>query len=178
MQSHHQCCLYWISNISPCCEWGRRKEKGHTIPLAPCAKSSCSPTPGTQDWVCGSPLMGVLSIRVCCVLQQETSYSDMSHCLVRSKNALIRKSCIFLNNVTAPIPDCILNLAGGWGQGSCCPCTRSCCQLGPWHWGLKALSLPWEVLCPGSRWYHFRDDTSPLAQLSWCEKAALSLQGV
>lgn len=114
---------------------------------------------------------------VCRVLRQETSYSDLSYCLARSANAFIQKSCSFLNNVTAPIPYCILSLAGESGQGSCCPCTRSWCQLGPWHWGLKALSQPWEVLCQGRRWYHFRE-TSPLAQLSWWEKMALSLQGV
>lgn len=85
---------------------------------------------GQGLWV---SLAALLPFRVCCVLQQETSCSDLSCCLVRSKNTLIQKSCSVLNNFTAPIPDCILNLAGGWGQGSCCPCTWSWCQAGPWH---------------------------------------------
>lgn len=132
----------------------RRKGKQHAIPSLLVQRAAAAQL---LAWVCGSPLMRLLPIMVFCVLQHEISCSDLSHCLVRSENAFIQKSCSFLNNVTAPVLDCILNLARRWVQGSCCPFTRSWCQLGSWHWGPKAHPRPWDIPCQGSRCHNFRN---------------------
>lgn len=108
--------------LSACHERGGRKGKEHAIPSLLVQRAAAAQL---LAWVCGSPLMRLLPIMVFCVLQHEISCSDLSHCLVRSENAFIQKSCSFLNNVTAPVLDCILNLARRWVQGSCCPFTRS-----------------------------------------------------
>ena len=175
-----KCCITLLLLVldwqpSPYHEWGSRKGKGHKIPLAPCAKSGCSPTPGTQDWVCGSSLTGLLLGSLCIaagdILLSPVSLLGKKWEGLRTEKLQLSKYCYSSYSGLLPKP------CWGTGPGQCCPCTRSWRQLGPWHRGLKAPPQPWEVLCQGSRWYHFRE-TSPLAQLSWWEKMPLPLQGV
>lgn len=95
------------------------------------------------------PLGFVPPIRRC--IAAEDFLLWLASLLGKKWQCLHTKICSFLNNVTAPILDCILNLAGVWGRGSCYSCTRSWCQLNPWHWGGKAPPQPWEVLFQASR---------------------------
>lgn len=136
--------------LSPCCEWGERKGKGHTVPSAPCAKSSGSPAPGLGLLISPDDAPAHYGF-----LHSAAGDLHWSVSLLGKKwECLHEKSCSFLNNA-APILGCILNLAGRWLQGSCCPCTRSWCQLGPWHWGLEAPPWPWDMPCQGKRWHNF-----------------------